>query len=195
MHYHLVHRSRLFHTRNVIVSLPFSQVFWEKGPGDEDLGKIMALDVGAKTIGIAFCEEGMRIAFPGETLWRAEEKQGKKRDMAALRQLIADNDVRKIVVGMPLLLDGTRGIQAEKVEAFIAALRNHVRIPIVTQDEALSTQAAAELLLANNKRHAEHKKTIDSVAAALILEWYLEAASPPAPLLAAFSSPEEADSE
>jgi putative Holliday junction resolvase len=135
------------------------------------LGKIMALDVGAKTIGVAFCEEGTRLAFPGETLWRTE---GKKRDMAALRQLVADNDVRKIVVGMPLLLDGTRGIQAEKVEAFIASLRNHVRIPIDTQDEALSTSEAADLLLANNKRHAEHKKTIDSVAAALILEWYLE---------------------
>ena len=135
------------------------------------MGKIMALDVGAKTIGVAFCEEGTRIAFPGKTIWRQE---GKKRDMAALRDLVAANDARLIVVGMPLLLDGTRGIQAEKVDAFINDLRNHVRIPIITQDEGLSTSEAAELLSSANKRPAQHKQTIDSVAAALILEWYLE---------------------
>ena len=135
------------------------------------MGKIMALDVGSKTIGVAFCEEGTRLAFPGKTIIRQE---GKRRDMAALRQLVAANDVRRIVVGMPLLLDGTRGIQAEKVDAFIADLRNHVRLPIITQDEGLSTSEAAELLTAANKRPTQHKKTIDSVAAALILEWYLE---------------------
>jgi putative Holliday junction resolvase len=140
------------------------------------MGKIMALDVGEKTIGVAFCEEGTRIAFPGQTLLRHE---GKKRDMAALRQLVADNQVSRIVVGMPLLPDGTFGIQAEKVEAFIATLRNYVRIPIIRQDERFSTEEAASLLIAVNRRPAEHKKTIDSVAAALILEWYLETERPP----------------
>ncbi len=135
------------------------------------MGKIMALDVGSKTIGVAFCEEGTRLAFPGKTILRHE---GKRRDMAALRELIALNDVRRIVVGMPLFLDGTRGIQAEKVDAFIATLRNNVRIPIITQDEGLSTSESADLLLAAGKRPAIHKRTIDSVAAALILEWYLE---------------------
>ena len=141
------------------------------------MGKIMALDVGEKTIGVAFCEEGTRIAFPGQTLLR---HVGKKRDMAALRQLVADNQVSRIVVGLPLLPDGTFGIQAEKVEAFIATLRNHVRIPIITQDERFSTEEAASLLIAVNRRPSEHKKTIDSVAAALILEWYLETNRQPA---------------
>lgn len=136
------------------------------------MSKIMALDVGEKTIGVAFCEEGTRIAFPGKTILRQE---GIKRDMAALRQLIADHEVYRIVVGLPLLLDGTHGPQADKVEAFIATLRNHVRIPIITQDEGLSTHEAEELLSAANRRPAEHKRTIDSVAAALILQWHLEA--------------------
>ena len=131
----------------------------------------MGLDVGAKTIGVAFCEEGTRLAFPGKTIWRQE---GKKRDMAALRQLVADNDVKRIVVGLPLLSDGSRGPQAETIEAFIATLRNSVRIPIVTQDEHLSTQEAEQLLFAANRPRAEHKRTLDSVAAALILQWHIE---------------------
>lgn len=135
------------------------------------MGKIMGLDVGAKTIGVAFCEEGTRLAFPGKTIWRQE---GKKRDMAALRQLVADNDVKRIVVGIPLQSDGSHGPQAETIEAFIATLRNYVRIPIITQDEHLSTQEAEQLLFAVNRPRAQHKRTLDSVAASLILDWYLE---------------------
>lgn len=135
------------------------------------MGKLMALDVGEKTIGVAFCEEGGWLAYPGETLWRQE---GKKRDMVALRQLVIDHEVKRIVVGIPLMEDGTRGIQAERIEEFIATLRNYVRIPIITQDEHFSTDEAAELLSAAGHRKSEHKRTIDSVAATLILEWYLE---------------------
>jgi putative Holliday junction resolvase len=133
--------------------------------------RIMALDVGEKTIGVAFSDETERLAFPGETIWRQE---GKKRDMAALRQLIAERQVREIVVGLPLMKDGTRGIQAEKVEAFIALLRNSVRIPIVRQDERYTTAEAQSLLLEMGKKREAHKATIDSIAACLILQDYLE---------------------
>src|SRR5579871_6851636 len=100
--------------------------------------------MGDKTIGVAFSDETGALAFPGETILRQE---GKKRDMAALRRLIAENQVNEIVVGLPLMLDGTRGIQAEKVEAFIATLRNSVRIPIILQDERLSTAEAERVLI------------------------------------------------
>src|SRR5579872_7403968 len=103
------------------------------------MARIMALDVGEKTIGVALSDEGETMAFPQTTIMRQE---GKKRDMAALREIVVANQVREIVVGMPLMLDGSRGVQAEKVEAFIAILRNNVRIPIWTQDERLSTSEA-----------------------------------------------------
>ncbi len=135
------------------------------------MARIMALDVGEKTIGVAFTDESELYAFPGETILRQE---GKKRDMAALRQLVAENQVREIVVGMPLMLDGTRGIQAEKVEAFIAVLRNNVRIPITVQDERLSTREAERVLIAADRRREERKRTVDSMAACLILQTYLD---------------------
>lgn len=132
--------------------------------------RIMALDVGAKTIGVAFTDETETYVFPGATIWRQE---GKKRDMAALRQLIQEQDVKQIVVGMPLMPDGTQGVQAEKIAQFIATLRNHVRIPITTEDERLTTFEAEELLRAAGRRREEQKRTLDSVAAALILQSYL----------------------
>lgn len=135
------------------------------------MSRILALDVGEKTIGVAVSDEAGLMAFPGETILRQE---GKKRDMAALRQLIADRQVGEIVVGMPLMLDGTRGIQAEKVEAFIAVLRNSVRIPITTQDERLSTSEAERVLIAADRRREQRKRTVDSMAAALILQTYLD---------------------
>jgi len=133
--------------------------------------RILALDVGEKTIGVAWSDETETLAFPGETILRQE---GKKRDMAALRQLVADKQVKHIVVGLPLMLDGTRGIQAEKVEAFVAVLRNSVRIPITYQDERLSTREAERVLIAAEQGRERRKRTVDSMAACLILQTYLD---------------------
>jgi putative Holliday junction resolvase len=135
------------------------------------MGRILALDVGEKTIGVAISDETGTLAFPGTTILRQE---GRKRDMAVLRQLVAENQIEEIVVGMPLLLDGTRGIQAEKVEAFIAVLRNSVRIPINCQDERFSTSEAERVLIAADRRREQRKAAIDSVAACLILQAYLD---------------------
>jgi putative Holliday junction resolvase len=131
----------------------------------------MALDVGEKTIGVAFSDESATMALPGETIIRQE---GKKRDMAALRQLVADRQVCEIVVGLPLMMDGSRGIQAEKVEEFIAVLRNNVRIPIHRQDERLSTAEAERVLIAGQRRREQRKQVVDSLAACLILQTFLD---------------------
>ena len=135
------------------------------------MSRVLALDVGEKTIGVAMSDETGSMAFPGVTIWRQE---GIKRDMAALRQLISDSKVQSIVVGMPLMMDGSRGIQAEKIEAFVAVLRNNVRIPIHFQDERLSTLQAERVLIAADRNRTERKKTIDSMAACLLLQTYLD---------------------
>ena len=135
------------------------------------MSRVLALDVGEKTIGVAMSDETGRMAFPGVTIWRQE---GHKRDMAAVRQLVADSKVAEVVVGLPLMMDGSRGIQAEKIEAFVAVLRNNIRIPIHLQDERLSTRQAERVLIAADRRRDERKKTIDSMAACLLLQTYLD---------------------
>src|SRR5579862_6851119 len=119
---------------------------------------ILGLDVGEKTIGVACSDETGTLAFPGETIVRQE---GHRRDMAALRQLVADRQVSRIVVGLPLMLDGSRGVQAEKIEAFVAILRRNVRIPIELQDERLTTAQAERALLAAGQDRIRRKKTVD----------------------------------
>ena len=135
------------------------------------MGRILALDVGEKTIGIALSDETATFAFPGRTIQRSE---GYRKDMNTLRSLVESESVEEIVVGMPLMMDGSKGIQAEKVEEFIAQLGRYVRIPIHTQDERLSTAEADRLLIAADRRRSERKQVIDSVAASVILQTYLD---------------------
>ncbi len=135
------------------------------------MSRVMALDVGQKTIGVAISDATGSLAFPSTTIWR---QAGKKRDMAALRELVLQHEIQEIVVGLPLMMDGSRGVQVEKVEEFVANLRNHVRIPIIYQDERLSTWEAEQVLIAADRPRLERKKTIDAMAASLILRDYLE---------------------
>ena len=134
------------------------------------MSNILALDLGEKTIGIAFCDDSNGIALPGSTLLRQE---GWKKDMAALRQIVSDRQIDEIVIGMPIKLDGSYGIQAEKVIEFVRVLRGSVRIPIVTQDERFSTGEAEKALISANIRREKRKQTIDSMAASIILQTYL----------------------
>ena len=132
---------------------------------------LLGLDVGEKTIGTAISDENGVMAFPCETILR---KEGWRRDMAALRELVVQNQIVEIVVGLPLMMDGRPGIQAEKVGAFVAVLRRSVRVPIIMQDERLSTREADRLLLQANLNREERKRFVDSVAACLLLQAYLD---------------------
>ena len=135
------------------------------------MARVMALDVGEKTIGVAVSDETETFAFPGKTILRQE---GYRRDMAAIRSVIEEQGVAEIVVGMPLMMDGSRGIQAEKVEAFIETLRRFVPLPIAVQDERLSTSEVEKMLIAADRRRDQRKQVIDSLAASVILQRYLD---------------------
>lgn len=134
------------------------------------MARVMALDVGEKTIGVAVSDESETFAFPREAIQRQE---GHRRDMAALRQIIEADGIEEIVVGMPIMMNGTRGIQAEKAEAFVETLRRFTPLPIHTQDERLSTSEAEKALIAADRRREERKKVVDSMAASVILQSYL----------------------
>lgn len=135
------------------------------------MGRILALDVGEKTIGIALSDESGTFAFPGRTIQRSE---GYRKDMNQLRSLAESEGVDEIVVGMPFMMDGSRGIQAEKVEKFVEQLSRYVRVPIHTEDERLSTFEADQLLIEANCHRSRRKQVIDSMAASVILQAYLD---------------------
>ncbi|MEP6756342.1 MAG: Holliday junction resolvase RuvX [Chthonomonadales bacterium] len=132
---------------------------------------ILALDVGEKTIGVAFSDESETFALPGETILRNE---GHRKDMAVLRNLIEEKTVSEIVVGNPLMMDGSSGRQVEKVEEFVTILRRFTDLPIHLEDERLSTWEAEQALIELGQNRQERKKTIDSLAAASILRTFLE---------------------
>jgi putative pre-16S rRNA nuclease len=130
----------------------------------------MGLDVGDKRIGVALSDEGALIASPRETL----ERKGNKKDIAHLLDLARREEVSEILVGMPFSLDGSMGPQAEKVSRFVAALRSATEVPVTTWDERLSTVSAERALLEGDVSRAKRRGTVDRVAAALILQSYLD---------------------
>src|SRR5437764_6148961 len=127
----------------------------------------MALDVGDRTIGVATSDELEIAASPRTVLPR------NGREMAALQAFVAEEGVEEIVVGMPVSLGGFLGPQAEKVSAFIEALRRRIAVPVRLWDERLSTVEAERVLLEADTSRARRKRVIDKVAATVILEGYL----------------------
>ncbi|CCW35013.1 RNAse H-fold protein YqgF [Chthonomonas calidirosea] len=133
--------------------------------------KILGLDVGEKTIGVAISDEEERWAFPVQTIVRQE---GWRRDMAAIRALVASEKIGRIVVGLPLTLEGQKGVQAQKVEAFLQILRRNVRIPIEVLDERFTTLEAERVLRSLESDFRRRKEVVDANAACLILQTYLD---------------------
>jgi len=133
--------------------------------------RTMGLDVGDKRIGIAVSDETALIASPRETL----ERRGNKKDIAHLLELARREEVSEILVGMPWKLDGSSGPQAEKVGRFVEALRASTAIPIATWDERLSTASAERAMIEADVSRAKRRGAVDRVAAALILQSYLDA--------------------
>src|SRR5436190_1831139 len=128
--------------------------------------KIMALDVGDRTIGVATSDELEISATPRVVLAR------NGREMEEIQRIVTGEGVEEIVVGMPVSLGGFLGPQAEKVIAFIEALRRHIEVPVRTWDERLSTVEAERVLLEADTSRARRRRVIDKVAATVILEGY-----------------------
>ncbi len=131
---------------------------------------VLALDIGEKTIGIALSDENGTMALPGRTIQRGDSKRKAASDV---RDIVQKNGVGEIVVGLPLMMDGSEGIQVEKVKDFVATLRNYIRIPIHYQDERLSTLEAERPMMAMGMARKERKERVDSMAASLFLQTYL----------------------
>ena len=135
-------------------------------------GKIMGLDYGAKTVGVAISDTLLQIAHPKETIFRDSEKRLRK-TLTRIEELVHQEEVEMIVVGLPLLPDGTEGERAQKAKAFAEKVRMRTEIPVTLQDERFTTTASDEELKEMQIRPEERKKMIDQLAACHILDEYL----------------------
>ncbi len=131
--------------------------------------RIMGLDIGDKRIGVALSDPGGVLASPHAIIERSNEEQ----DVAAVIDIMTQNDVGEIIVGLPRLMDGTVGQQGAKVEAFVGRLRGYTQTPIEFRDERLST-VSAKRLMQSSGRKSRKKIRYDAAAAAIILQAYLE---------------------
>lgn len=132
--------------------------------------RVMGLDYGKKTIGVAVSDLLKMTAQGKEVIKRTS----KKKDMKRLKELVENNKVEKIVVGLPINMNGTKGPRAEKTLKFVDRLERHFSIPIETWDERLSTMEAERTLIQGDVSRKKRKKVIDKMAAVIILQGYLD---------------------
>ncbi|BBW95486.1 Holliday junction resolvase RuvX [Geobacillus sp. FSL W8-0032] len=134
--------------------------------------RTLGLDLGTKTLGVAISDELGWTAQALETIAIDEERgdYGLKR----LRAIIDEYGVDAIVVGWPKNMNGTLGPRAEASERFAAKLRKEFSLPVVLWDERLSTMAAERMLIAADVSRKKRRKVIDKMAAAVILQSYLD---------------------
>jgi putative Holliday junction resolvase len=133
--------------------------------------RAMALDVGGRRIGVAIADETGAIASPIAVLQRGHG------DLAELARLVREWGVDRLVIGLPTGLSGREGPQAADVRAYAQRLAESLgpELPIEFWDERLTTAIAERALIATGTRRAKRKEQIDAVAAAIILQGYLDA--------------------
>ena len=138
--------------------------------GHKKLMRIMGLDVGSKTIGVAISDE-LGITAQG---FKTIKRKAMEDDLRDLDAIISQFKIEKIVVGLPKNMDGSLGKQAEFVLGWIEDFKNKIQLPVETWDERLSTVEATKTLLKADLSRKKRKGVIDKLAAVLILQGYLQ---------------------
>ncbi len=135
--------------------------------------RIIAFDVGDRRIGVAVSDPFNEYAIPSDTYFRTGDL---RRDVEAVLAIAKEHGAGLIVCGLPLNADGTESVQTEKTRRFVVALRKASQLPVDTEDERYSTlQARGDLhAMGVSAKRDKKKKNVDSLAAAYILERYLE---------------------
>jgi len=138
--------------------------------------RVLAVDVGERRIGLAISDISRTLARPLRTLTVRSAGDGVDQVVAEIARLQAEEDgLSTVVVGLPIRLDGSPNEQTSRVTAFIEALTMRTAIPILTADERLSSREAESLLAERTRDWRQRKARLDAVAAAVILQDYLEA--------------------
>lgn len=135
--------------------------------------RIMGLDYGDKTVGVAISDETLLIAQPIETIKR-ERANKLRQTYARIEVLIQEYYIDRIVVGLPLNMDGTKSSRCLKTHEFAETLERRTGLEIVFYDERLTTFAADSILSEGGVRKEKRKEYIDKIAASMILQGYLD---------------------
>jgi putative Holliday junction resolvase len=136
--------------------------------------RLLGVDLGTKTIGLALSDVERRIATPLETLKRTKFTP----DAGAIRRIVERFGVGGLVVGLPLNMDGTEGPRSQATRAFVRNLKPLIKIPVAFWDERLSTMAVTRTLIDADASRARRSALVDKMAAAYILQGALDRASP-----------------
>ena len=132
--------------------------------------RILALDHGTKRIGVAVSDETKTIAQPLEYI-PAEPFAD---FLARLKKLLVEKEIDLVLIGLPRNMDGSYGPAAQKVEAFVAVLQTAITVPIKTWDERLTSAQANRILIQGKVRRDKRKEKVDKMAAAILLQSYLD---------------------
>lgn len=132
--------------------------------------RILTLDVGDKRIGVAISDPSQVLARSLKVIQRGSRQE----DFAAVACLVEEYEVERVVVGYPRSLDGTVGEQAEKVERYATGLAKALTVPVLLWDERFSTVSAESLMREAGLRGKKKRERVDAVAAAVILQDYLD---------------------
>ena len=133
--------------------------------------RILALDYGTKRIGVALSDELGWTAQPLETF----ERRTLDWDITHIAALVGSHSVERVVLGLPLQLDGREGPAVRAMQEFTVKLEAGLSVPVVRWDERMTTKAAEELLIAADVSRKKRKGIVDRIAAAILLRSYLEA--------------------
>ena len=136
--------------------------------------RILALDLGERRVGVALSDPDGIMAQPLVQL----EPRGRRDLVAAVVRLVEEHGAGRVLAGIPFLADGTRGEQARRAEAVVAALGEALKVPVVEWDERFSTQEAEQALREAGVKPRRRRERLDKAAAAVILQAYLDAGAP-----------------
>lgn len=133
-------------------------------------GRILAIDYGEVRIGLAISDPMQIFAFPLMVI----DLKKTTDSIQTIENVVKEKDVKKIIVGYPLKLNGSEGIQTEKVKRFVKEMKERINIDIEMIDERLTTMSAQRELKQVGINHKKQRRIIDEVAASKLLEMYLE---------------------
>ena len=132
--------------------------------------RVLALDVGDKRIGVAISDPSQVLARS----LRVIQRSSLRNDFTAVSRLVEEHEVERVVVGYPRSLDGMIGEQAEKTGRYVDGLAKALDVPVVLWDERFSTVSAERLMTEAGLRGKKKRERVDAVAAAVILQDYLD---------------------
>ncbi len=146
-------------------------------PPVSERGRLLGVDPGKVRVGLAVTDPDRKLAFP----LAVHERRSPERDAAFFQQLVKDEQIVQIVVGLPVHLDGRESTSAREARAFGAWLSEATHLPVVYFDERFTTAQAEQLLWSAGLIHKDRKARRDKLAAQILLQAYLEAGCPSSP--------------